>query len=181
MNMSSRTKQKRQTYKSPAMIIAGVLLLAVVITGVLEAAGAIHILSKSPSHSSGPTASQAKEQAAGDARQKQNSIENPRKVASTPPIPDTNNISLSTQKGTPDTITVFTNVGNISDGTCTLVTTNGNKQNTQTAAVIFQSQYSTCAGFTVPITALGAGNWSLKLTVTSNGGTASRTITQVVQ
>ena len=43
---------------------------------------------------------------------------------------------------------------------------------TQTADVLFQPEFSTCAGFTVPSNQLVAGEWNVQLTITPPTGEA---------
>jgi hypothetical protein len=62
-------------------------------------------------------------------------------------------------------VTVLTKIQGVSGGSCTLFITNGNKTNEQTAQVIYQPEFSSCAGFTVPVSSLGAGMWNITVKV----------------
>lgn len=66
-------------------------------------------------------------------------------------------------------VVVSTKLYEYSDGMCTLKVTNGSKQDTQSAPIIFQAEYSTCAGFSVKRDDLGSGVWAIELTATSKG------------
>jgi hypothetical protein len=68
-----------------------------------------------------------------------------------------------------------------SSGSCQLQVTNGDQTESQSAEVIYQSQYSTCAGFSVPTGKLGAGTWNIKLTTTSEGLVKTKSISFKVQ
>lgn len=83
-------------------------------------------------------------------------------------------ISASAKSEANGTVTVTTNLGAISGGSCTLVVRNGDKHITKAAPVIYQEQYSSCAGFSITNsekTTLGAGEWAIELSVVSNGKT----------
>lgn len=156
-------------------IVPGLMLLACVILGGLELTNVTHFLHKSPPAQAGPTPEQKKQEAKVEADQKKQAIENP--PATTPSSsPADSSISLSTREESNGTLTVFTNLGNIANGSCSLIVTNGSATTTQTANVIYQPQYSTCAGFSVLISRVGSGNWTLTLNVTSAGATATKSI-----
>ena len=110
---------------------------------------------------------------------KKQAVENPR-AEQPSPAPQSSNIVLSTKQEANDTVTVLTQLKNVSNGQCKLIVTNGNKSTSQTADVIYQPEYSSCAGFSVPISELGKGTWSIQLTVSSNGTSVSQTINKEV-
>ncbi len=93
----------------------------------------------------------------------------------TPPT-TSNNIQLTAQKTSDSQVTVITKLYGYSDGTCSLEVTNGTHVNKQVAKVIFQPEYSTCAGFNVPISSLGTGQWNISLTVSSGGSNQTKSI-----
>lgn len=100
---------------------------------------------------------------------------------STYKTPVTNsNITLTADKTSDSSVTIYTQLKDYSDGTCTLTVTNGSQTNTQTAPVMYQPQYATCAGFSVPVGNLGTGTWTITLSVISGGTTIDKTITYVV-
>lgn len=71
---------------------------------------------------------------------------------------------------TGSTITVTTEISSIGDGTCSLIITNGSKEYSDSASVIYQRSYSTCAGFSVPKDELGSGEWSVSIEVGGRDG-----------
>lgn len=68
-------------------------------------------------------------------------------------------------------VTVSTKISSMGDGVCSLSISNGSKSYTREVEVIYQPSYSTCAGFTVPISELGSGEWDISITATSLSGT----------
>lgn len=127
----------------------------------------------------GPTPEQIKQQSDTDAAQKKQAVENPPSTQPSP-APTSSNISLTAKQESNGSVTVTANLGHISNGTCKLDVTNGAKTTSQTADVIYQPEFSSCAGFSVPVSSEGSGMWTIKLTVTSNGTSASQTITSEV-
>ena len=114
-------------------------------------------------------------QDAADSQNKKDFIENTnskdgesQESDGTPPT-DPSNIVISTSDESNGTLTVSVRLIGYSDGQCTLDVRNGNATDNQSAVVIFQPEYSTCAGFSVDKAKLGAGTWDIKLTVTSKG------------
>ena len=101
---------------------------------------------------------------------------------STPYTPPTSDSGISVTPSTANgAVTIKTKLVGYSDGTCTLTITNGEKSTIQTATVIFAPNFSTCAGFTVPISTIGSGIWNIHLSVASGGTTTSKTTTYEVQ
>ncbi len=133
----------------------------------------------------GPTMEQQKQEADINAQAKKQAIENGNgssQGTETPATPNSSaNITLSAQKESNNTVTIFTKLAKISNGTCELAVTNGTKQTSQTAEVIYQSEYSSCAGFSVPVESIGLGIWTIKLTVTYGGQSISNSITYEVK
>lgn len=155
-----------------------VIVLSLALT-MSEATHLTHFLHRKPAAaSSGPTPAQQKEQAAAAADQKKQAIENPTPAAPSDQTTVENaKLSLTAHQESNGTVTVLTNLGAIPDGTCTLTITNGSKTTSQAATVIYQPQYSTCAGFSVPVSSVGTGTWTLQLSVASQGATVSKTAT----
>ena len=60
-----------------------------------------------------------------------------------------------------------TYLASISDGTCTLTITNGERKHTEKAGVLYQPSQSSCQGFSVPRSKLGTGTWKISLKATS--------------
>ncbi len=124
----------------------------------------------------GPTAEQKQQDAQVNADAKKQVIDKAADSNAPSTTPPTTSIELTAKQESNNTVTVFTKLPGYSDGSCQLTTTNGASTNSQTANVIYQPEYSSCAGFSVPISALGKGTWTIKLSVTSNGTTESKTI-----
>jgi hypothetical protein len=89
---------------------------------------------------------------------------------------DSTNIQLSARQETNGSVTVFTKLYGFSAGSCQLDVSSGSNTESQTAEIIYQSQFSTCAGFSVPSSKLGSGTWKIKLTTTSAGSIKTKTI-----
>ena len=97
------------------------------------------------------------------------------------PTPTADNISLSTQIESDGSLTVMTQLVNYSDGNCDLTVSNGNNLITKSAIVIYQPTFSTCAGFNIPASELGSGNWQISLSVTSEGQVNTKTTSVEIQ
>ncbi len=89
-------------------------------------------------------------------------------------------VSLSAEQSG-DSVTIYTQLGSTPSGICKLTVNNGGKNHAQTAEVIYQTQQSFCAGFSVPKDALGSGKWNITLTVESPSGSSQKTITKEVR
>jgi hypothetical protein len=90
---------------------------------------------------------------------------------------DGSNIDISARQETNNSVTVFTKLYGFSSGNCQLTVTNGVNHQSLSAGIIYQSQFSTCAGFSVPISGLGTGDWNIRLSVNSNGTLHDKSIT----
>ena len=55
----------------------------------------------------------------------------------------------------------------LSNGVCDLTIRNGDKLASMSAEIIYQAEYSTCAGFSAPISSVGAGRWNISISVKS--------------
>ena len=86
---------------------------------------------------------------------------------------DPANIQISARQEN-GSVTISSKLIGYSDGDCSLMVTNGPQSVTRSAAVLYASQFSTCAGFTIPVSDVGAGSWSIKLSVTSGGQTIDK-------
>ena len=95
------------------------------------------------------------------------------------PVPtDNSSIELSTNKdGDNAVIIIKLKEHGYSQGKCSLTVTSNGKKNTQEAPIIYQPEYSTCAGFSVPISSVGNGQWNISISVTPlNGKPITKTI-----
>lgn len=66
-------------------------------------------------------------------------------------------------------------------GTCTLSITNGSKSTTKTASTQALANSSTCQGFDIQTSELGAGTWNIQLNVTASSRATSTSKTLDVQ
>jgi hypothetical protein len=76
-------------------------------------------------------------------------------------------ITNLTQQANGDLL-VQTKVTGVSSGTCQLSITGAGAVVNKSAEIIYQSSFSTCAGFTVPVSELTAGSANVRLTVLAN-------------
>ena len=175
---------KKQTTRSPRIHSTKKLLLGsslcvvtiVIVLGALQLTGTTHLFGEKHF-----TAGE-EQKADSDAAAKKQLIEESQKDGSntppsdyTPPS-DPSNIKLSaTESG--GTVTVTSQLYHYSDGTCSLTLTNGSRTANRTADVIYQPEFSTCAGFSVPTSTLGSGSWNVRLTVTSGSISKSQNTT----
>jgi hypothetical protein len=164
--------------------LISIVVLALIAAGVFYT---LKLLSRDQdSDANGPTTAQKKEmQAVDNAKKKEfaentKDIDNPGTTVPTPTSPDT--IDLSASKTDASTVTIFTKLKNYASGTCELTITNGPKTYPNTADILYQPEYSTCAGFSVPLSELGSGTWTIKLTATPTGANpVAKTINLEVQ
>ncbi len=187
ISMRSKTKNVRFNNLHPSkklLILMGSVLVLLLCMVVLEATGVTNFFGPSKQLTTAQ-----KETAKTDAATKKQLTQNqpsgsPDKsgASSTTYAPPrgSDNIKLSAEQAS-TRVTIKTQLYGYSDGTCTLRITNTGKTFTQTASVIFQSQFSTCAGFSVPISQLETGTWNITITVDSQGVTASNTTTLEVK
>lgn len=159
-----------------AAIIVGLMLLALI----LEKTHVINLYHKTPTSSqNGPTPEQKQQESQTNADAKKEVIE---KGNSDPSVTNpAKSIDLSARQEANNTVTVFTKLPGYSSGSCDLTVSNGAKTSTQSVQLLFQPEFSTCAGFSVPIGPLGKGTWNIKLAVTSGGSTESKSISYEVK
>lgn len=78
-------------------------------------------------------------------------------------------VTLDIQRDGSDVV-IISKISGINDGSCKLKIKNGTKTYTESADVMFQPIYSSCAGFSVAKNELGNGTWIVSLDVTSRDG-----------
>lgn len=176
-----KNKYQKKSKNNLLLSIAGVILALLLLLVVLEKMRVTDFIKTHPKKTDtaqGPTPEQKQQEDATSAEAKKQLIENEGSGTPSSATNPTNNrvIDLSTKQESNNTVTVFTKLAGYSNGSCSLTVQNGSKSTTQTAAVIYQPEFSSCAGFSVPIDSVGKGSWSLTLTVTSNGTSESKTI-----
>ena len=84
------------------------------------------------------------------------------------------NIALTLSQPNATDVVVSTKLNGYSDGTCKLTASNAGKTTTQSAPVYYERAFSTCAGFTIPVSSIGTGTWSISLDVISGGVTSTQ-------
>jgi hypothetical protein len=145
----------------------------------LEALNIINLYHKNPTLvTPGPTAEQKQQEADINADAKKQFIDENSPGNTSTPTNETANksIELSAMQEANNTVTVFTKLFHYSDGNCELTVVNGAKTTTQTAPIIYQPEFASCAGFGVPIDLVGKGTWTITLMATSKGTTETKTI-----
>lgn len=173
----------RRTNRIPYLIATAIIILVVAIIAILELTNVTHLFHTSQ------TRKNALETAKSDnARKKALTEQNnqnssgkatPAPTTYTPPNNPNDIVIAPTQSG--DTVTIMTKLYHYSSGTCALHITNGSHTYDANAQVIFETQFSTCAGFSVPVSKLGTGDWNITLNVSSSNITQTQTATIKVQ
>ena len=150
-----------------ALLVIGSLAFAVIgIVSALEISGVTDFVKDKEQAVNGPTKSEEKVQNKTNSDSKKDFIESPDPGQDVPQA--TQEIELSARQESDNSVTVLTKLSNVASGTCTLTITNGSADYTDTAQVIYQPSFSSCAGFTVERNGLGPGEWSIKLSVTTD-------------
>ena len=165
--MNIQSTQKKSSKKSFAIIVSIVALL-------LVGAGTAYAIVQSQSTPS------AEEKAAQEVPYKSESPDATDESVKedTPeydgaPSGDSTDVTMeASQQGT--NVVVQTKLHGYSDGTCSLKITDGTLSNTVEAPVLFQPEYSSCAGFTIPTAEYATGTWNLELSVVSKGTTITK-------
>jgi hypothetical protein len=173
------TKQKN--YKKILFVLAALLILAALFLTLekLNVTNLIHKKSNTATQNPGPTAEEKAAENKANADAKKDFIEGNNTEQPTTNQPQSSSIDLSAKQEANNTVTVFTKLYGISSGTCTLTVANNSAVQNYTANVIYAAEYSTCAGFSVPIKT--PGNWNIQLSVNSNGQNYAKSITYPVK
>lgn len=162
MNISKTTSSRKKIIISTIIL----LLLGMTVAAALEKTGVIDLVKTTPSPTAGPTEEEKKQQKKAEQDAKQDFIETPAPTPTETPSPSpTSAVELSARQESNGSVTILTKLHNVSDGTCTLTITNATKTHSQTADVIYQPVFSSCAGFSVARDKLGSGTWSIHLAV----------------
>lgn len=168
-------------------IILTVLLVGVgglITVGALEWFNVTNFFLAKPYQAGGPTTDEVKQRERHEAEQKKKFIEDKTVDNAQPaPVPGSSDaIELTTERTSNNELTVFTQLKGYASGGCELKVTNGSKAHSENAAIIYQPEYSVCAGFSVPVSKLGTGTWAITLIVTgSDGSTQAKQITAEVE
>ena len=165
---------KSHTSNKKRIVLLVVALLA--IAGIAFAAWYSITSSNDDSRQSerGPTAEEQKQSDESDAAQKQEFLDNETKQGSEdteqkPELPSSKDITL-TARTDGNNVIITTKLATVPSGTCTLTITGGATPVTQQASVIYNTEYSTCAGFSVNKNAVNAPSWNIALSVDTGSG-----------
>jgi hypothetical protein len=178
--MTKSTKQKSR--KKNLLIALGVLLSVAVTLFILEITDTTHFFHTSQQEKD-------KQQAALiDAKKKKTFTqttsssgkgESSNTTYTPPNNPD--NIIIDAKQESANQAVITTKLYGYSDGTCSLNIQNDGHTYTANAQVIYQAEYSSCAGFSVPTNTLYTGTWNISLSVTSGGITQTKATTLEVK
>ncbi len=170
-------KQKKKNIKKLPLIFGGILLAVAVLFTLLELTHVIDFVHRAKAPITDPAAIEQQSAAKVESDKKKDLIEHPTSTSGSPgPSPTTMTIDLSARSESNGTITVLTKLFGVSNGSCSLDINNNGKHSRQTVDVIYQSEYSSCAGFSVPVSDIGSGDWTITLTVNSNGQVYNKSI-----
>lgn len=182
------TAMKKDKLARNVLIILSTVIAALLIIVILEVSGITNFFGWISGHRdtpTGPTDEQKATQAQVDQSTKKAYIESDKNNADNTeqaPIPtDPDVVGITThreQTTSSNSLIIVTTLKGFASGTCNLSIKNGDKVYDTQVQIIYQPEYSTCAGFSVPLERLGVGSWSITLTATPTGGTAlEKTIT----
>lgn len=153
------------------------ILLIVVLAVVLVAGGVIAYYFVNAQEESStilkqdsPDESEAKQQL----EDKKNTIEHQDEQASGGATSN-ESITLNVQQQN-DTVVISTKLNGVSSGKCTLSLKGNSKSFSSNADIIYQPEFSTCAGFLVQKSELGNGTWDIKLEIQTPNGTSSKSV-----
>ena len=174
--MSVRNTRKKTRLLKFVIILASLLLLVGALVIVLEKTKVTNFikLSNSVTENTGPTKEEAATQKKNEITDKEKFVNTtdqngqPMSGSNTTPSPTSNLTITATQDAS--SVTILSKIYNVSSGTCKLVVNNSEKTTSQSAQVIYQPQFSSCAGFSVPVGSLGSGIWSISVTVAPGSG-----------
>lgn len=172
--------RKSRSYSNKKVWILLLVVFAAVILVVLKSLGAFKSNDQKAQEQT-QTYNNSRKEAAIDNNGSTSSNGTKDSTPTTPYAPPINNDGITITPSTSDSnVVITTKLVGYSDGTCKLDVTNGIKTTSQTVAVIYAPNYSTCAGFTIPKDTLGTGEWDITLTIISGGNTTSKTATYEV-
>jgi hypothetical protein len=176
-------KQNRNIFKRKYIAIILVICALLLILLALEKTHITNFIKLPPDGSasnSGPTAEEKKKETEANADAKKDFIEG-NNTEPTTNQPQSSSIDLSTKQEVTGDVTVLTKLYNYPSGDCHLSISNSGKTYSADAQVIYQPEYSSCAGFSVPSSTVGKGTWTITLKVSYNGTTGIKTTTLEVK
>lgn len=172
---------KNNSVKRNVIIGLVVVILLVGVCFILDRLGVVKIFPKTdplPTLSELPSDQEKETEASNGNFTKQELLDSTKDSSGsqdvTVPVPTTNeNIELSANKeGREVIIIVKLKERGFSDGKCTLTVSANSKSISQSAIIIYQPEYSTCSGFSVPLSDLGGGTWNISVSITPTGGSS---------
>lgn len=105
----------------------------------------------------------------------QDKVSKPEEPTSYSPPTSSDNLKLSAYVKDGNAV-VTTKLYGYSDGNCMVSLHKATQTVTRSAPVIYQSEYSSCAGFSIPVSELSSGQWTVTLDVQSGSTTTSKQI-----
>lgn len=171
-------KDKKKAYRVLSALL-GLIIVSTVIFFILEKTHMIDFIKAGqPVIDSQPTVEELKKQEIANLNEKQQYLEGhdtANNQSST-----TGKLEISAVRGRNNTVTIYSKIYESSATKCLLEISNDSKIYSKEAAVIYQADYSICAGYSVTIDELGIGIWNIKLTTTSSSGNLTATTQLVV-
>lgn len=155
-------------HKKLILTALAVVLIGVTTVTALEITGVTGFFKQDSSGYTGQTQTESEKQAEIEQNDKRDFIEESDPSIQPATAETSPSIDLSAKQESDNSVTVLTKLSAVPDGTCTLKISNGSKTYTQTAEVIYQPNFSSCAGFSVNREKLGTGEWIIKVAVTSD-------------
>ena len=182
----SQKKLTKSDYFKWGGIALGVVLVLGVLLFILEKKDIINLVGNKNPTSQGPTKKQAEEAAKAAANSKQTYLDQTYKDGTTTSQPTNTTPTPATPSSSPSSmtltakidgkyVTVTTQIQNISSGTCELTASNGaNSIPPQPPVqIIYQPEFSSCAGFSILKSSLGSGTWNISVTASPSAGEAT--------
>jgi cytoskeletal protein RodZ len=180
--------KKMRAIKSTSNKKKNQLIAAIVVAVALLTGGIVYALSsdifKTIPETKGPTQEQLDEQKNTEEDSKQEFIDStkdnelPGTNPSTPTSSDSITLTTAMDQGT---VTVNTKLMGFNSGTCELSITNGSQKVVKNADIIYQPEFSTCAGFSILKSELSTGSWNISLKVVEGGTVFSKSVTVLVE
>lgn len=159
-------------------------IILITLLALLLAAGGYFIYAKNNSDKISPTEAEVRQRQQTEAKDKKQFIEDDSVDDAEPaPVPTSSDaITIRSERTAADELTVFTQLKGYASGSCELTVTNSTKTHSQNVEIIYQPEYSVCAGFSVPVSKLGNGSWIISLAVTGpDGSVQTKQITTEVK
>jgi hypothetical protein len=154
-------------------VAAGSVVLVFTLV-ILEATHVIDLIQINETKTVTPTTEQLKQQ------EEVNDNTKDKFISATPtPTPSaittSNKVVVTARQELNGNVTVFTKIYDNSAKNCQIVLTKDSATITKQASVIYQPEYSTCAGFSIQKSELSSGSWQISLTVTGDSATINAT------